>query len=87
MPITKPATVSHTLIKVVVDIAGGFMLAEFIKAIDGVDTGRVELRIETGDMINIINVVGDSSKTRADDITDAIYNHALSIGAIDGSIA
>ena len=86
MPIHKPATVTHTLINVIVDIPGRFMVCTFAKDIDGVGQGHIEMRIEGMDMLAIIGVQGDGTKTRADDITDAVYAHALECGAIVGSI-
>ena len=87
MPIHKPAVVTHTLVNVVVDIPGRFMLCTFTNDIDGVGQGQIVMPIEAGDMLAIIGVQGDGTKSRADDITDAVYAHALECGAISESIA
>ena len=86
MPISKNATINHTLMNVVVDIPGAYMLCTFRKDIDGIGQGDVVMRVDGADMLGIIGVPASGVKSRADDITDAVYEYAVSSGAIAGSI-
>ena len=87
MPITRQAVLNHTLMNIQVDMAGLFMECTFIKSMDGIDQGKVVMRIDGQNMLNIIGVPGNLQKTRGADITDAVYEFALASGAISGVVA
>lgn len=87
MPIISDVSVTHTLIRIEVDMAGPFLVATFAQTIDGQGNGTRTLHIGGAAFGALLGMPASAGKSRADDITDAIYAHAIASGQISGVIA
>ena len=86
MPIVKTSNLTHTLLEFEVDMANMYAVATFQQAVDGQAYGDVELRVEGEALQALLSATPVAGLSRADDITNAIYSYAVSIGAVEGNI-
>jgi len=87
MPVTKSAVLTHTLTGLSIDMTVPQLVVKFVRAIDGVPQNDVLATIEGTEFLGIIAVPGVVDKPRGADITDAIYDYAITKGIISGTIA
>ena len=87
MPITRNTVVAYTLMIVLVDMKEISMTCTFVKTVEGEAIDKVIVRITGNEMIALLGAQGSSGKPRGNDITDAVYEYALSSGAIAGVIS
>lgn len=86
MPISSTATISHVLVDWTVNIQSAVGQAVFATLVDGVQTGTKTMRVEGLELQGLLGAMPTLGKTRADDITDAVYEHAVNTGFIVGEI-
>ena len=86
MPITISGQVNYVLMNLAVDMRALSASATFDVLANGDKVGEITLGIHQADLMGILTTVPNEGKTRADDITDAIYAYAVQTGAISGAI-
>lgn len=86
MPIVLPGTVEYKLMGFSVDMGAMNASARFATLIDGREVGVVEIGVGTADLVPLLRAQPVAGKSRADDITDAIYQYANGAGILPGTI-
>lgn len=88
MPVIQPGPISYTLTVFSVDMLNLTASATFRATVGGVAVGEVSIGVGPDALVPLLQKLPDAGKSRADDITDAIYQHAISVGALpSGEIA
>lgn len=87
MPVTRSATVAHTLTKIGVDMVGMTMSAHFHRTIDDLSDGGFDFIIEGDDMIGLLSTQAVAGQPLGAEITDAIYSLAIAKGKLSGVIS
>lgn len=87
MPVTKSSAVAYTLNHITVNMVEGFLRCTFVRTIDGVAAGVMDMRVDGADMLALLGVATTPGKSVANDITDVVYAHAIATGVIDGAIS
>ena len=87
MPITTQSQVVHTLVKVNVDMTNMTTWCYFARTLGDKDAGGVEMVLEGTDMYNLLMTQATAGEALGNEITDTIYNMALSKGVLDGAIS
>ena len=87
MPVTKTATISYSLTQITVDMIGGFVQSHFTRSIDGEPSGSVEMLTVGDDMLALLGTQAVAGQPLGSEITDAVYNLAISKGLIEGVIS
>lgn len=84
MPITKQVTVTHTLMKINVDMAAMSMWCYFERKTDGIVDGGYEVNINGTDLAALFSTQATAAQPLSDEITVAIYNYAVANNLIAG---
>ena len=87
MPITKQTTVSHVLMKLSVDMATMSTLCYFHRFVDGEVDGGFEMPISGPDMAELLSTPAKDGQPIGGEVTNAIYQYAVSKGLIVGEIS
>lgn len=87
MPVTKTASLVHTLISVFFDVPSSTVVARFSRKVDNTDLPEVEFRLEGPEVAPLLLVKPDPTKDRKDDIADAVYALAIQRGVISGEVS
>ena len=86
MPVTANAVVSYTLMRLTIDMEQMTGTAVLRKMVDGEVVGPQTpgpLRMAS---IALLMATPDATKTRGNDVTDAVYQFAVDRGFISGTI-
>ena len=86
MPVTANAVVSYTLMRLTIDMEQMTGTAVLRKMVDGEVVGTVEYQAVGDDLIALLMATPDATKTRGNDVTDAVYQFAVDRGFISGTI-
>lgn len=86
MPVITQKEVSYVLANVSADMEQGHIVANLRRFLDGEDTGIIEVVVQGEDFAALLLAVPEPGQTRADDIAQMVYNHAVSKGRISGEI-
>jgi hypothetical protein len=86
MPITHPGSVEYILIFFSVDMDAMSAVAKFKVVVDGTKVGEVEIGVPSATLGPMLAGTADAGKSRAADITDLIYQHAISTEVLPGTI-
>ena len=87
MPVTKQSTVSYTLMAINVSMSSGYIACTFVRKIDDVPTGNLDLLIEGADMVTLLSTQATAGQPLGSEITDAVYAYAIGKGVIEGDIS
>lgn len=82
MPIIHTGQVQYILMSLAVDMESVSASVVFHTRINGQKVGEVGIGIPTEPLMGILAATPTAGKNRADDVTDAIYEYAISVGAI-----
>lgn len=86
MPITRNVTLSSVLVTFTLDVPSMTAHCLFQNYMDGNAAGTAEFSVSGAELAEIMATPAMTGKSRADDITEAIYAYAVSKGLITGSI-
>lgn len=86
MPVAHTGTCQYTLIHFAVDMLALAGTAKFRTTVNGIYVGDIEIGVGPDALGPMLAAQPESGKSRAFDITDAIYAHAISVGALPGEI-
>lgn len=86
MPVTHPGSVEYKLIFFSVDMNAMSAVAKFSVTVDGTQVGEKEIGVPPEILGPMLAGVSAPGKSRADDITDLIYEHAINTGVLPGTI-
>lgn len=86
MPVVRTAQVSYTFLSMDIDMQGPCLSARLIVKVDGKDAYVQSISAADAAMYSIIATMPTPGKTRADDLTDAIYAYGIASGQIAGEI-
>lgn len=86
MPITRNVTLSSVLVTFTLDVPSMTARCLFQNFIDGNAGSTSEFTVSGADLGAIMAATPVPGKSRADDITEAVYGYAVSKGYIVGEI-
>lgn len=86
MPISRPAVISFVLESLSIDMQAKVMRVTFVKLLDGSQLETQSIEMLGADFDAFLAANPDSTKSRADDTTYAIYAFAVSKGFIQGTV-
>jgi hypothetical protein len=86
MPISRQVTLTTVLVTFSLDVPSMTAHCVFQNYIDGAAASTSEFDVVGADLAGVMAAAPDSTKTRADDITDAIYAYAISKHFIAGTV-
>jgi len=87
MPVTSTVTQAYVISGVAVDMATPALTVSFSRTINGADVGGPSLHLEGAAFAAVFNAPADGTKTRADDLSIALYNAAVAAGIISGAVS
>lgn len=87
MPITSTTTESYVIGGLRVDLDSMNMDAVLTRFLNGVVIGTVMVRFDTAAFVAFISSNPTANMTRQDDLTNAIYQHAIDTGVVTGEIS
>jgi hypothetical protein len=87
MPVSKTASLTYVLESVFLDVPSAMVVARFSRTVDGVALPPVDFTLQGAEIVPLLLVPPDASKTRRDDIADAVYALAIQHGVISGEVS
>lgn len=86
MPLVSPGSVEYVLMSFSVDMGAMNASAVFHTLINATKVGEVSIGVGSADLAQLLQTQPEPGKSRADDITDAIYRYAKAQGILPGEI-
>jgi hypothetical protein len=87
MPVSKQASVSFVLTKMYIDALAGTAKLTFQRYVEAELIGEAVIDAGPDLVLPVLLAQGDATKSRKDDIADAIYAVAIAQGWFDGVIS
>lgn len=86
MPISRTVTLTTVLITFSLDMPTMTAHCVFQNYIDGAAASTTEFSVVGADLAKVMTAPAVVGKSRADDITDAVYEYAVAHGVIVGTV-
>ena len=87
MPIITTETVAHYLDGITVDMQAATCDVRFRKMVNGNAGGEISFQIAGEDFAKFLSGATHAGMNRGEDVTQAVYEHAVAAGHIVGEIA
>jgi hypothetical protein len=88
MPVTAASPVeTYTISAIGVDMTGPSINVTFSRQLNGVEIGTIGYLLSGSAFNDVFGAHGDATKTRANDIADALYTEAIAAGVISGTLS
>lgn len=87
MPVSKQSQVAFAIAKIEVDMLQMAMSVSFVRTLDGVIDGGVQLSIAGDELATLLSTPANAGQALASEITVALYTFAIAKGVITGAIS